>query len=372
MRALQFLLIFFPAALLAAWADLGEVPVFALSALAIVPLAKLLGDGTEALALLAGPRVGGLLNATFGNAAELIITLSAIRAGQIQLVLASLTGSILGNLLFVLGFAMLLGGLKNGRQYFDRRQVDTDATMTVLALIAMSVPSLFSLYIRDGPQVEELSLASASMMLLLYLLFVVYTLKGCTGERCKPGNTATSTTTSTTTGTANRTTPTATKQPQPAHHWSAKKASLIMALSMAGIAAMSELLVSSVEAVTEAFSLTPFFVGIIIVPIIGNVAEHLVSVQAAIENKMDLSLSIALGSSLQIALFVTPALVFASLFLDSPLTLQFNQLELVALTAASMISALVALDGESNWLEGAMLLAVYGILGIAFFFLPLN
>ena len=145
-----------------------------------------------------------------------------------------------------------------------------------------------------------------------------------------------------------------------------------MALSMAGIALMSELLVASVGAVTDSLGLTPFFVGIIIVPIIGNVAEHLVSVQAAMQNKMDLSLSIALGSSLQIALFVTPVLVFASLILGSPMTLQFNQLELIALTAASMISALVSLDGESNWLEGAMLLAVYGILGLAFFFLPLS
>jgi Ca2+:H+ antiporter len=141
---------------------------------------------------------------------------------------------------------------------------------------------------------------------------------------------------------------------------------------MIGIAIMSELLVASVEAVTDTLGLTPFFVGIIIVPIIGNVAEHLVSVQAAMQDKMDLSLSIALGSSLQIALFVTPVLVFVSLLLNSPLTLQFNQLELIALTAASMISALVSLDGESNWLEGAMLLAVYGILSLAFFFLPMK
>ncbi|MCK9564692.1 MAG: calcium/proton exchanger [Methanothrix sp.] len=351
MRVLQSLLIFLPVALLAHFAGKSEIFVFAASALAIIPMAKILGEATEVLAEKTGPRVGGLLNATFGNAAELIITLAAIRAGQMQLVLASLTGSILGNLLMVLGFAMFLGGLKNGRQLFDRRNVDTDATMTVLALIAMSVPSLFSLYIPDALLVEELSLTTAGTMLILYMLFIVYTLRSCTSEKCDAVTA---------------------REALPVHSWSTGKASAVMGLSMVGIVLMSELLVASVEEVTAILGLTPFFVGIIIVPIIGNVAEHLVAVQAARQNKMDLSLSIAIGSSLQIALFVTPVLVFASLLFGSPLTLQFNQLELIALTAASMISALVSLDGESNWLEGAMLLAVYGILGLAFFFLPLK
>jgi len=351
MRGLLLLLIFLPVALLAHLAGISGIAIFATSALAIIPLAKLLGEATEVLADKSGPRIGGLLNATFGNAAELIITLSAIRAGQIQLVLASLTGSILGNLLLVLGFAMLFGGLKNGRQMFDRRDVDIDATMTILALIAMTVPSLFSLYIADSVRVEELSLTTAATMLMLYILFVIYTLRSCTRERCDAVTV---------------------REALPVHAWSSGKSLAVMGLAMAGIALMSELLVASVEAVTDTLGLTPFFVGIIIVPIIGNVAEHLVSVQAAMENKMDLSLSIALGSSLQIALFVTPALVFASLVLGSPMTLQFNQLELIALTAASMISALVSLDGESNWLEGAMLLGVYGILGLAFFFRPLK
>lgn len=351
MRGLLLLLIFLPVALLAHLAGISGIAIFATSALAIIPLAKLLGEATEVLADKSGPRIGGLLNATFGNAAELIITLSAIRAGQIQLVLASLTGSILGNLLLVLGFAMLFGGLKNGRQMFDRRDVDIDATMTILALIAMTVPSLFSLYIADSVRVEELSLTTAATMLILYILFVIYTLRSCTREKCDAVTV---------------------REALPVHAWSSGKSLAVMGLAMAGIALMSELLVASVEAVTDTLGLTPFFVGIIIVPIIGNVAEHLVSVQAAMENKMDLSLSIALGSSLQIALFVTPVLVFASLLFGSPMTLQFNQLELIALTAASMISALVSLDGESNWLEGAMLLAVYGILGLAFFFLPLK
>jgi Ca2+:H+ antiporter len=245
---------------------------------------------------------------------------------------------------------MLAGGLKNGLQTFDRRHVGTDATMTILALIAMSVPSLFNHYIEpDKLRVVELSLTTAGTILILYILFIVYTLKSCDSEKCDV---------------------VAGIEALPVHHWSTRKALAMMAFSMAGIALMSEFLVGSVETATTVLGLTPFFVGIIIVPIIGNVAEHLVSVQAARQNKMDLSLSIALGSSLQIALFVTPVLVFVSLIMGNPLTLEFNQLELIALAAATFISALVALDGESNWLEGAMLLAVYGILSLAFFFLP--
>jgi Ca2+:H+ antiporter len=350
MRVIQWLLLFLPVAILAELAHIGEMLVFAASALAIVPLAGFLGEATEALALKTGPRIGGLLNATFGNAAELIITLVAIQAGQMELVRSSITGSILGNLLLVLGFAMLAGGLKNGLQTFDRRHVGTDATMTILALIAMSVPSLFSHYIEpDKLRVVELSLTTAGTMLILYILFIVYTLKSCVSEKCDVVTVI---------------------EALPVHRWSTRKALAMMAFSMAGIALMSEFLVGSVETATTVLGLTPFFVGIIIVPIIGNVAEHLVSVQAARQNKMDLSLSIALGSSLQIALFVTPVLVFVSLIMGNPLTLEFNQLELIALAAATFISALVALDGESNWLEGAMLLAVYGVLGLAFFFLP--
>jgi Ca2+:H+ antiporter len=185
--------------------------------------------------------------------------------------------------------------------------------------------------------------------MILYILFVFYTLRSCNFENCKA---------------------TITRDSGGVHAWGIKKALSIMTLSMAGIAILSDFLVGSIKAATDSLGLTPFFLGIILVPIIGNVAEHLVSVQAARQNKMDLSISIALGSSLQIALFVTPILVFVSLILGNPLTLEFNQLEIIALMGASLITALVSLDGESNWLEGAMLLAVYGILGLAFFFLP--
>ena len=350
MRGVRLLLIFFPIAILAELLHWGDMIIFGAAALAIIPFAGVLGDATEALAEKTGPRVGGLLNASLGNLAELIITIVALSAGKIALVKASIIGSILGNLLVVLGLSLLLGGLKNGVQRFNRNRVSVDATLVILAAIAISVPSLFAEEIGgDFPAVEALSLATAVVMLLLYVLAIVYTLR----------------------------------QPEEEiHHapaielthggpdWSVGRALGIMALAVVGLALMSEFLVSSLDVVTETFGLSEFFVGIIVVPLIGNVAEHLVAVQVAIKNEMDLSLSIALGSSLQIALLVAPLLVFISLFMGNPMTLEFNHPEIIAMVAASVIAALVAIDARSNWFEGAMLLGVFFILAIGFFFLP--
>ena len=350
MRILRWFLLFFPLAILAEVLHLGDLAVFITSALAIVPLAGLLGEATEALAEKTGPRLGGLLNASLGNAAELIITLFAIRAGQLELVKASIIGSILGNLLAVMGMSIFLGGLKYGLQRFSRSHVGLDATLTILAVIAISVPSVFNAAIEPNTmRVEELSLSVAAAMLLIYILSIVYGLK---------------------TRTVNE--QAVLPEVQPSHtapKWSLKQALGVLVLAVTGIAVMSEFLVSSVETVVATLNVSAFFLGIIIVPIIGNIAEHLVAVQVARKNQMDLSLAIALGSSLQIALFVAPVLVFCSLLLGHPLTLEFNSFELIALTSASIIAAFVALDGESNWLEGAMLLAVYLILGAAFYFL---
>ena len=309
----------------------------------------MLGEATEALAEKTGPQIGGLLNATLGNAAELIITLVAIQAGAIELVRASIIGSILGNLLFVLGLAMLLGGFKNGVQRFDRTRVTVDATLVILAAIAISVPSIFSQAIEpDFQRVEWLSLTTAAVVLLLYVLTIVYTLRLPRNSHSREAELIS----------------------HQGPHWSVGRALIIMVVAVAGLAVMSEFLVGSLDAVTTTFGLSEFFVGIIIVPIIGNVAEHLVAVQVAMKNQMDLSLSIALGSSLQIALLVAPLLVFISLAMGNPLTLEFNNFELIAMFSASLVAAFVALDGRSNWLEGAMLLAVYGILALAFYFLP--
>jgi Ca2+:H+ antiporter len=353
MFGIRLLLLFFPAAILVGIAHWSALIIFTTSALAIIPLAGILGEATNALAKRTGPRIGGLLNASLGNATELIITLVAVSAAQIELARASIVGSILGNLLFVLGFSMLLGGIRHGLQRFERRAASIDSTMTILVVIAISVPSLFSHYIEPNRLgVEELSLTTAGAILVLYLLSIVYTLRSHEGRESEIDSGID------------------TEAGDAWSSWSIQHVIALMALATAGIALMSDLLVGSVEAATATLGLTKFFVGIIIVPIIGNVSEHLISVQAARRNQMDLSLSIALGSSLQIALFVTPLIVFISLLIGNPLTLEFNNLELIALTAASFISALVSLDGESNWLEGAMLLAVYGILGLAFFFLP--
>jgi Ca2+:H+ antiporter len=350
MRPIYFLLVFLPVAIVAELLHWPPLVIFGASALAVVPLAGLLGEATEVLAEKIGPRFGGLLNATLGNAAELIITIIAIRAGQLELVKASLIGSVIGNVLLVLGLSILLGGLKHGVQRFSRDNAGMDATMLILAVIAISVPSIFNAAIEpDVVKVEELSLTTAAVMLGIYVLSIVYMLRlKNPGHDGGPGV-------------------------EPSHtapRWKPSIALAVLAASVVGIAIMSEFLVGSIEPVTESLGLTPFFVGIIIIPLIGNVAEHLVAVQVARKNQMDLSLSIANGSSLQIALFVAPVLVFVSLLLGNPLTLEFNNFELIALTASGVIAAIIAMDGRSNWLEGAMLLAVYVILALAFFFLP--
>lgn len=350
MKAIYFLLISLPVAIIAELLHWPPVVIFATSALAVIPLAGLLGEATEVLAEKTGPRIGGLLNASLGNAAELIITLIAIRAGQLELVKASIIGSILGNILLVLGFSILLGGLKQGTQKFDRSQAGMDATLLILAVIAISVPSIFNAAIEpDKLAVEELSLTTAAVILVIYALSIIYTLRSQIPEHAAGPNV------------------------QPSHagpRWNTGVAVGVLLASVVGIGLMSEFLVGSLEPVTEALGFSAFFVGIIIVPLIGNVAEHLVAVQVALKNQMELSLTIALGSSLQIALFVAPILVFVSLLLGNPLTLEFNSFELIALTASSVIAAFVSVDGRSNWLEGAMLLAVYLMLGLAFFFLP--
>jgi Ca2+:H+ antiporter len=350
MKRIRWLLLFFPVALAAEFLHWGDLVIFLTAALAIIPFAGVLGEATEALAAKTGPQVGGLLNASLGNAAELIITLVAIRAGSIELVRASIIGSILGNLLLVLGLSLLLGGIKHGIQRFDRSRVTVDATLTILAAITISIPSFFSQAIEpDFWRVEYLSLTTAAVVLVLYVLSIVYTLKLPKKEVEHGVGEALAHT---------------------APHWSTRRALLIMVAAVAGLAVMSEFLVGSLDAVTESFGLSEFFVGIILVPLIGNVAEHLVAVQVALKNQMDLSLSIALGSSLQIALFVAPVLVFISLAMGNPLTLEFNNYEVIALFAASLVGAFVALDGRSNWLEGSMLIAVYGVLALGFYFLP--
>jgi len=349
-KPLNWLLLALPIVLIAEWMHLPSIWIFALSAVGLIPLAGLIGEATESLAVYTGPKIGGLLNATLGNAAELIITLVAIQAGLLELVKASITGSILGNLLLVMGAALLLGGLKNGMQVFDRRQAGNNSILLILATVALVIPSLFSHSIgpETSVEVEALSLGVAAVMIVLYVLGLVYILRSSNGSPVS-------------------------HQVHEGKHKAEMSlaASLVMlAFSTAGVVWMSETLVGVVEDVTATLGLSEFFLGIILIPIIGNVAEHLVAVTVAIRNKMDLSIEIAVSSSLQIALFVAPLLVFVSLAMGHPLTLVFNQFELLAVIAAVLVAALVSADGESNWLEGASLLAVYLILGIGIFLLP--
>lgn len=348
-KPIHFLLLTLPLAAIAEALHWSALAIFALSAAGVIPLAGLIGEATEVMAHKTGPKIGGLLNATLGNAAELIITLIAIKAGLLDLVKASITGSILGNLLLVLGMSLLLGGLKNGFQRYDRRQAGSNAILLTLSVLALVIPSLFSFSIggEGSVPVENLSLGVAGIMILLYALGLFYSLKVNNSP--------------------------VTHQPEPANsvpHWSMGFALVVLALSTGGVVWMSEILVGAVEEVTASLGLSEFFLGIILIPLVGNVAEHLVAVEMAIRNKMDLSVEIAVSSSLQIALFVAPLLVFISLAMGNPLTLIFNQFELLAVGAAVLITALVSGDGESNWLEGAALLAVYLILGLAFFMLP--
>jgi Ca2+:H+ antiporter len=331
---------------------LGADPtwVLAASALGMIPLAGLIGESTETLATRTGPRVGGLLNATLGNAAELIITIVAIREGLLELVKASITGSILGNLLLVLGASMLAGGLRHGVQAFDRRKALNDCILLVLAVVALSIPSLFSQTTGGigGFRIEVLSLGVAALMLLLYGLGLYYTLRVDVGPLSR-----------------------ASAEPV-AHHprWSLRSALVLLGLSTVGVAWLSEVLVAQVEPVVRQLGVSEFFLGVVLIPIIGNVAEHLVAVTVALKNHMTLSVEIAVSSSLQVALLVVPALVFISLLFGHPLSLVFNSFELIALIGAVLIATLVSADGEASWLEGAELSAVYLMLALGFYLLP--
>ncbi len=348
MRFFYALIVLAPIAIIGDFLGWSPVAVFVLSAAALIPLAGLLGRATEEIAGHTGPRLGGLLNATLGNAAELIITIFAIRAGLLELVKASITGSILGNILLVLGLSILLGGLRNGTQTFDRKHAGMNATTMMLAVIALIVPSIFSHTIDqvNHAGVEYLSIGVAVAMIAIYGLNLLYTFA--------PGG--------------RRVEAHAGGKPQ----WTVKKAVVWLLFATFLVAWVSEVLIGAVEPVVEMWGISEFFLGIVIIPLVGNVAEHLVAVQVAWKNDMELSMAVAIGSSQQIALFVAPLLVFISLAMGNPLTLVFNEFELIGLAAAVLIAAMVALDGESNWLEGAQLLAVYIITSLAFFFLPLQ
>jgi len=327
--------------------------IFLASCLAIVPLAGWLGRATEALAHHTGEGIGGLLNATFGNAAELIIAIMALQKGLYSVVKASLTGSIIGNILLVLGVSVVAGGIKFKNQKFNATAARAQATLLMLAAIGLIVPAAFH-YLAGAEarsRESDLSLEISIVLLFAYgahLLFSLHTHKGLFAGESEEAS-----------------------QPHGDAPWSLRRAVLTLLGATALIAWISEILVGSVEQAAKSFGMSSVFIGVIVVAVIGNAAEHSTAVMVAMKNRMELAMGIAIGSSLQIALFVAPALVILSHFIGpGRMDLVFTVAEVLAVFVSVMITTQIASDGESNWLEGVLLLAVYLILAVAFFFLP--
>jgi Ca2+:H+ antiporter len=340
--------------------DIAGAPagvIFVTSALGIVPTAALMGRATEELAARSGPGIGGLLNVTFGNAPELIIALFALGQGLHEVVKASIVGSIIGNILLVLGAAMLAGGLKWEKQTFSRTGASVQTSMLLLAAAALLMPAIFELVegkglphpgaeiVDYGSTVEHLSLAVAAVLIVTYLLGLVFSLK------------------------THRDIFNPEYGDEDSFGWSTRTSVLALAGAGVLVGVMSEVLVGSISEASHSIGLSEFFIGVIVVAIVGNAAEHWVAVLVAMKNKMDLSVNIAIGSSAQVALFVAPILVLASFFIGPhPLALVFNGFELGAVLLAVLIANYVTQDGESTWFEGIQLLAVYLVFGLAFYY----
>lgn len=347
MKILKYLLIFIPISIIGEFMHLPPTVMFVLAALSIMPLAGLMGEATEEISFYTGPKIGGFLNATFGNATELIISFFALKAGLFDVVKASIAGSVIGNILLVLGASMLFGGLKHKNQSFNKKVIEVSSSMLLFAVIGLCIPAIFTHTIDPkllNTRYEGLSIVVAIIMFAIYILSLVFsffTHKDIYSIEHEEEGSA---------------------------KWSLKKSIIILAIATILIAIESEFLVSGVDSITATLGLSEFFVGIILIPIIGNAAEHSTAIVMAMKNKMDVSVEIAVGSSLQIILFVAPVLIFLSL-LFTPMSIVFNQFELVSLIVSVLIVNRVASDGESNWLEGVQLLSVYLIIAAGFFIL---
>jgi Ca2+:H+ antiporter len=356
-----FLVPFIPIAVALELSHATATLVFITSALGVIPTAALMGRATEELAARSGPGIGGFLNVTFGNAPELIIAFFALREGLHEVVKASIVGSILGNILLVMGAAMLVGGLKRERQRFDRTAANVQTGMLTLAVIALVMPAVFQLVSGGGlPSAtakaiefsgdeKSIAVGVALILLLSYAAGLVFSLRTHKDLFNPSGD-------------------------DEAHHhggepWTVKRAIVMLAIAGAAVGLMSEVLVGSITEASADIGLSPFFVGIIVVAIVGNAAEHWVAIYFAARDKMDLAVNIAIGSSAQIALFVAPVLVLLSYVVGPfPMALVFNGYELAALLLAVIIAAQITHEGESTWFEGFQLLAVYAVLGLTFFF----
>lgn len=348
MKILKFMLLFVPISFIGKFLNFSPTIMFILAALSIIPLAGIMGEGTEEISSYTGPKIGGFLNATFGNATELIISFFALKSGLFEVVKSSIAGSIIGNILLVLGASMFIGGLKHKTQNFNINVVETTSSMLLFSLIGLCVPAFFTHTINPNllnTRYEGLSLVVAIVMFILYILSLIFSFF-----------------------THKDLYATTTEEEGHESKWSLKKSIIILVIATVIIAIESEFLVGGIEDITSKLGLSEFFVGIILIPIIGNAAEHSTAITMALKNKMDVAIEIALGSSLQIILFVAPVLIFLSL-LFTPMSIIFNPFELVALIASVIIANKVASDGQSNWLEGAQLMAVYFIIAAGFFIL---
>ena len=344
------LLVLIPVTFLAEYLSFSPLVIFFLSAAAIIPLAKYIGDATEDLAIRTSPAIGGLLNATFGNATELIVSIFAIQAGLVEVAKASITGAIIGNLLLVLGTAMFVGGRKRERQQFNATAAKTACSMLVLATTALVIPAVFLLTSGDNhaQDVGTLSVLVSLFMIAAYGANLYFTLH--THKHLYKGEIA--------------------DEREIAPKWSVKKATLVLFLSTVFVAILSEILVGVVRPVVAQFGWTELFIGVIVVAIVGNVAEHLSAITAAMKNKMDLSIAIAVGSATQVVMFVAPVLVLLSYLYGKPMNLVFDSFELVAIIFSVFVTNAVVEDGESTWLEGFQLIVAYTIMAVAFFLHP--
>ena len=353
MRWMLAMLLFVPISIVLYFMQVPESWLFVTSSLAIVPLAGLLGAATEEYAKYRGAAIGGLLNATFGNATELIIAIVAVQHNEIAVVKASLIGSVIGNVLLVLGLSLFLGGLKYKHLEFNPDQAQMHATMLGMAAVSLLIPALFVRNVpgivetAKNPQVENLSLGVAGVLIALYVGSLVFSL--WTHESLFRGGEEEET-----------------EKPT----WTKGVALTILFVSTIFIAVESEILVHSISRVVTQWHLSKLFLGVILVPIIGNAAEHSTAIVMALRNKLDISMNIAVSSSTQIAMFVAPLIIFLSLWMGHPITVLFTNFELIAVSAAILIAVLISIDGKSNWLEGAQLLVTYIIVAMAFFFIP--
>jgi Ca2+:H+ antiporter len=365
---LYLLIIFTPIAVALEFVHADHIIIFVIAAIALIPLAKLIGDSTEHLSIHYGASLGSLLNVTFGNAAEIIIAIVAINAGLIDLVKASISGAILGNILLIFGLSILAGGFKYKEQFFNRENTGLQASMLFLAIIGLAVPTVLvntvnpedggGVNVENQVSIQILSDTLAFLLLAVYIAGIIFTFfthkqvftqphsREHQQEEEEEGS-----------------------KEKHITHWSKKKSFFLLGLSMVGVIVISEILIGSVEATTEEFGFGELFVGAIIVGIVGNAAEHSSAIILARKGKIDLSIGIAAGSGTQIALFVVPILVIAGIIMNKPFTLVFTLFELATIFLAAIILNLISHDGKSNWFEGVMLTVVYIIIAIGFFFI---